>query len=394
MVHHYRQIKKAIRGSLLAESFLCCRYSFSPFMACGHGCRYCDGRAEKYWVEGSFERDIVVRRNLVETLRSELPRLRERAPIAIGSGITDSYQPVEATECLMREAALLLAEHPFPVTVLTKSALIRRDADAWSRVNARGGFSLSMTIVTLDDGVRRVFEPGASPIAERLRALREFRELGCATGIYAMPLLPYISDGEEQIRALCAAAKEIGAQFVMFGGLTLRPGRQKECFMEEIRQSYPELETPYRDLYSEERASGNSKWEYRNRLHRRITAAVFDAGVSPLIPHRIYRDRMPLYDELYVLLLHMADLYDWRGIATGPLREATGRYAAWLRERKREFNRKRKMRQGELEDELRLLLRDGGSMRILGNRKLNAFLREVALERRVFDYVSLKPVPA
>ncbi len=320
--------------------------------------------------------------------------MRERAPIAIGSGITDSYQPAEATECLMREAALLLAEHPFSVTILTKSALVLRDADAWCRVNAKGGFSLYMTIVTLDEGVRRAFEPGASSIADRLRALREFRDRGCATGILAMPLLPYISDGDEQIRSLCDAAKEIGAQFVMAGGLTLRPGRQKECFMEELRRSYPELEEPYRELYSEERASGNSKWEYRNQLHRRITAAVLDSGLSPLIPHRIYRERMPVYDELYILLLHMAELYDNRGIKTAALREATGRYAAWLSERKREFNRKRKMRQGELEDELRLLFREGGSERILGNEKLDAFLREVALERQVFDYVSLKLVPA
>ncbi len=64
-------------------------------MACGHGCAYCDGRAERYWVEGDFQRDIVARENIAELLRAELPRLRERAPIAVGSGISDAYQPVE-----------------------------------------------------------------------------------------------------------------------------------------------------------------------------------------------------------------------------------------------------------------------------------------------------------
>ncbi len=393
-VQHYRDIKKAIKTSVMAESFLCCRYSFSPYMACGHGCRYCDGRAEKYWVEGSFERDIVVRRNLVETLRNELARLRERAPIAIGSGITDSYQPIESTERLMREAALLLAENPFPVSVLTKSALVLRDVDAWSRVNARGGFALNMTIVTLDDEVRRTFEPGASSIGERLGALKAYHDLGCATGIYAMPLLPYLSDGEEDIRSLCAAAKEVGAGFIMFGGLTLRPGRQKECFMEELRRSHPDLVGPYEELYSEQRASGNSRWEYRNLLGRRIRDVMRDAGIPSLIPHWIYRTRMPLYDELYVLLLHMAELYGNRGARTEGLREATGRYAAWLTGRKREFNRKRRLRQEELEAELRGLFEAGSFAALLGNAKLDSFLRAVALDRQVFDYVTLKLQPA
>ena len=54
---HPRDVRKALRTAPLIDGFLCCRSSFSPYMACGHGCRYCDGRAEKYWVEGNFERD-------------------------------------------------------------------------------------------------------------------------------------------------------------------------------------------------------------------------------------------------------------------------------------------------------------------------------------------------
>ena len=86
-------MRTALRRSPLIEGFLCCRYSFSPYMACGHGCRYCDGRAEKYWVEGDFERDIVVRGNVPRLLGEELPRLRERAPIGIGSGIAMPTSP-------------------------------------------------------------------------------------------------------------------------------------------------------------------------------------------------------------------------------------------------------------------------------------------------------------
>ncbi len=65
-------------------------------MACQHGCAYCDGRAERYFVEGDFAGDIVVRPNVPDKLSIEIPKLREKGFITVGSGITDAYQPVEA----------------------------------------------------------------------------------------------------------------------------------------------------------------------------------------------------------------------------------------------------------------------------------------------------------
>ena len=113
---HYRYVKKILRKNNLAGSFMCGRYSFSPYMACSHGCVYCDGRAEKYWVEGDFEKDIVVRKNLPELLSVELPKLRETATITIGSGISDAYQPPEIEEELMRRArrSSQLPTSPYP----------------------------------------------------------------------------------------------------------------------------------------------------------------------------------------------------------------------------------------------------------------------------------------
>jgi DNA repair photolyase len=359
-------------------------------MACGHGCRYCDGRAEKYWVEGDFERDIVVRENLPGLLRAELAGLRERAPIGIGSGITDSYQPVERTAGLTRECATILAEHHVPVRLLTKSALVARDLDVWSRVNAGSSFILQMSINTLDEDVRRRFEPGASPVAERLETLRTFRGAGIPVGVMAIPLLPLISDGEEDIRSLVRTLKEAGASFVMPAGLTLRPGRQKDLFMKEVEQAYPGLVERYREIYGEERASGAATREYRDALARRIRSAMGGQGVPSLLPHPLYRGSVPLYDEVHLLLQHMTELYAGRGIETGRLRDACGRYGGWLLGRKRIFNRRSSMLQEDLEEETRTLFSTGGSaVTVLGNEKLAAFLAEVVLDHRVLDYTTL-----
>jgi DNA repair photolyase len=386
---HPRVVAKALRRSSLVDPFLCCRYSFSPYMACGHGCAYCDGRAERYWVEGDFERDIVTRTNIADVLREELSRLRERAPAAIGSGISDAYQPLEEQQGLMQDCAFVLADFRFPVTLLTKSSLVRRDIDIWEGVNRASSFILNLSIATLDESVRRRFEPRASSIEERLDTIRAFRARGIAVGVMAMPLLPFIGDAEADLRALLVAAKDAGAAFVTAAGLTLRPGRQKEFFLSRLAAAYPSLMPRYEEIYAEQRASGASTKNYQGQLANRIARACRAANLPPLLPHALYRGRLPLYDEVYLLLRHMEDLYEARGVPISELKRAEGRYTHWLTARKKVFARRRSQRQEDLEEEARAAFDGDEGVALLGNAKLAAFLRSVARDRRILDYTTL-----
>jgi DNA repair photolyase len=270
---HEREVKGALRKAPLAEPFFASRYSFSPYMACGHGCAYCDGRAERYWVEGEFDRDIVVRTNIAECLDCDLAHARERAPVSVGSGISDAYQPVEERLGLMRGTAEILLRHRFPASVLTKSSLVRRDLDVWRAVNDEAGFTLSVSLVFADDGERAIFEPGASPVADRVAALRAFKEAGCGVGVYAMPLLPWIADSGEALRRLLDLCRAAGVDFVIPGGLTLRPGRQKDFFLARLAASHPELVPRYRELYGENRSSGAGRPAYGREAAARFARA-------------------------------------------------------------------------------------------------------------------------
>jgi DNA repair photolyase len=385
-----REVKAALRRASLPEPFFASRYSFSPYMACGHGCAYCDGRAERYWVAGEFDRDIVVRTNIADRLEHDLSRIRERAPVSVGSGISDAYQPVEQHLGLMRQSAEVLLRHRFPGSVLTKSSLVCRDLDLWRDLNAEAGFTLSVSLVFADDETRRIFEPGASPVEDRVAALRAFKAAGCGVGVYAMPLLPWISDTPEALARLLDLCRGAGADFVIPGGLTLRPGRQKEYFLGRLGTAYPDLVPRYRELYGEDRTSGSCRPKYGREVSARFARAVASAGIATQVPHRLYRGRMPLYDELYVLLCHMVELYEGRGTEASRLRAALARYRSWLFERKRTFNRRRSETQEALEEEFRRDFADGRVDALLDNPKLAGFLREVALRRRTFDYVSLK----
>jgi DNA repair photolyase len=390
---HEREVRAVLRRERLSEPFLAAKYRFSPYSACEHGCLYCDGRAERYYVEGEFDRDIVVRSNAPDLLASELPRLRERGVISIGSGITDAYQPAEGRFALTRRCAEVLAGGDHAAALLTKSALAARDLDLWAEVNARGGFLLLVSLVFADDGPRRMFEPRASTVAARLQLLRAFKQRGCSVGVLAMPLLPFVCDRDADIAALLDALAAIPVDFVIPSGLTLRPGRQKEVYLDTLRRDLPALLPGVEALYAECRASGAPLAAYSRDLAGRCAAALDARGLPGLVPHAVYRGRMQVYDELNVLLLHMEEIYGRRGVDTAALRAARRRYMEWLTPRKGEVDRRRSLRHDALDEELRVLCASRELASILGNERLAAFVRAVVLERRVFDYVEARLRP-
>ena len=109
------EAKTGVSRALFAEPFLVSFYrALAPYRGCGHACRYCDGRAERYYVEGDFERDIAVRTNLPELVAADVESgkmAKEWGAVCIGSGVTDVYQPLEEKLGLTRRTleALLYA---------------------------------------------------------------------------------------------------------------------------------------------------------------------------------------------------------------------------------------------------------------------------------------------
>ena len=387
---HYRDIKKAIRKSNLANEFNLGKYGFSPYSACQHGCMYCDGRAEKYFVEGEFDRDIVIRRNLPEILTKEMKVLKEPGFISIGSGISDAYQPVEEKEQLMSRCAKEIALTGYPVTLLTKSSLAVRDIEIWKKIHQKSGFLLMVSLTFLQDGLRKMFEPNASSVEERLEMIRLFKEAGMYVGVLAMPFIPFVSDTRENMQSLFEKLKSLNVDFIMPGGLTLRPGRQKDIFIGVIKKEYPDLLKGFDDVYSENRPSGNSIFSYREKFNRQAQEILSHLEMSPGIPHYIYKNRMPLYDEVYVLLRHMQYLYSVKAINTKMLDKGVEKYRIWLEIEKTEFNRRRKGDYRTLEDKLVCLIDEDEFVNVIGNEKLSKFLKKVVIDRKTFDYSKLK----
>ena len=386
---HPRHIKQLIKRSNLSGTFVVGKYRFSPYHACEHGCAYCDGRAERYYVEGDFARDIVVRENAPDLLEREIAKLRERGWITLGSGVTDVYQPVEKTQLLTRKCAEILRHTGFPITIMTKSDLLLRDLDIWSDIASSAGCLIIVSLTFADDSIRRPFEPAAASVEDRLKLLVAAKSAGCYTGVLAMPLIPYITDTEEHLSRLYERLLKVEPDFIMPAGLTLRPGRQKRHFLETIESFDPGLVAPISEIYREERPSGMSTHLYRKDLQSKINRAIIRSNKSFLVPHHVYAPRLHRYDALSVLLSHMDELYSLRGIDTNRLQDARKRFVTWIEEKKAPYNRRPSTRFEDLDREVANAFASGELESVIANPRLYNFCSGIVLDRKPFDYDSV-----
>ena len=162
-------------------------YTINAYTGCQHGCTYCYARFMKR-TTGHIEpwgEFVDIKVNAPELLQKEI---NKRTPAKVWiSGVCDAYQPLEAKHELTRKCLEILAENDWPVTIQTKSPLVLRDLDLFT--GARD-IEVGLTITTADDKIRRIFEPNASPIPKRIRALDKLHQAGIRTYAMIAPMLP------------------------------------------------------------------------------------------------------------------------------------------------------------------------------------------------------------
>ena len=397
----YIEAKSGISRAQLPDPFMIALYrALAPYRGCGHGCRYCDGRAEKYFVEGDFERDIAQRENLPERIAADIAAgalRREYGAVGLGSGVTDLYQPLEAETGLTRQMLTALVAGGSPVSLLTKSALVLRDFDLLAQLPQA---LVMVTITTLDPDLAAILEPGASPPAERLEVVRRARAAGFHAGVMAMPLCPGLSDDESSVSALLDTAKAAGAEFVWPGGLTLRPGRQKDAFLTTLATQRPDLTAFYERAFGENRPSGMPLAGVAAEQETRVVRLVAESDLPSLPPPSVYGDLLGVADRLFVLFCHMQTLYRIQGVDIRPLRAATTAYGNWLKDERSALRRRRT---GDASDEaypvthkldqrLAEMCASDEFAQVCGNAKLARLARAVVIDGREFDYRSLRLV--
>ncbi|MGH2570812.1 MAG: PA0069 family radical SAM protein, partial [bacterium] len=109
------------------------RWSVNPYRGCFHACAYCYARrTHEYLGLGAgtdFERKILVKPRAPELLDAAFRKPSWRGELVAFSGVTDCYQPLEASWKLTRGCLEVCVRWENPVVVVTKSQLVRRDVD-------------------------------------------------------------------------------------------------------------------------------------------------------------------------------------------------------------------------------------------------------------------------
>jgi DNA repair photolyase len=195
-----------------------------------------------------FEREIVVKVNVPELLRTELARDGwKQELVALGTN-TDPYQWVESRYRMMPPILAALEQAKTPVSVLTKSPLVMRDVEIFARMAKHLPVSVNLSVPTLDEEAWRATEPHTpSPLA-RLDAVAELRRRGIDSGVLIAPLMPGINDSPEQVQPIVDRAREAGASFL--GGVALHLRDEvKDVFFAWLEQKRPDLLPRYEALY-------------------------------------------------------------------------------------------------------------------------------------------------
>jgi DNA repair photolyase len=180
-------VKEIEAKSILSKSQLY-DYALNAYVGCQHQCLYCYAKFMKRFTGhrepwGAF---VDVKINAAELLAREVKKKR-KGRVWI-SGVCDAYQPLEKKYRLTGRCLEMLAEQGWPVTIQTKSPLVLRDL---AILKKSADIEVGFTITSADEKVRRIFEPGAPPVAKRVEALEILHAEGIRTFVMIAPLLPH-----------------------------------------------------------------------------------------------------------------------------------------------------------------------------------------------------------
>jgi len=311
------EAKSILRKYKKIDSWFISRYGMNLYRGCTHNCVYCNGRAEGYYVDGEFGENVTVKINAIEILRRELDPKRKRIPfkrsfIMIGGGVGDSYQPIEEKYQLSRKVLELMDEYNFPVHILTKSTLIKRDIDILKKINTKNRAIVSFSFSSVDDEISAIFEPGVPSPSERLKTLTFFKNEGIACGMFLLPVIPFMTDTPKLMEKTIRKASEVGLDFIIFGGMTLKEGRQKDYFFKTLKKYYPKLIVEYENIYQKSKW-GEAAGEYYNSINLTFNNIIKKYRIPPRIPLALYKDILEENDLVVVILEHIDYLLKLKG---------------------------------------------------------------------------------
>ncbi|WP_328631699.1 Rv2578c family radical SAM protein [Streptomyces sp. NBC_00356] len=256
-------------------------WTVNPYRGCTHACVYCFARNTHRYLDLDtglgFDSQIVVKMNAPQLLRHHLASRRWHGEhIAMGTNV-DCYQRAEGRYQLMPGIIEALRDFANPFSILTKGTLILRDLPVLRQAAEVTDVGISVSVGFVDRELWRTVEPGTPAPERRLDVVRALSDAGIGCGVLMAPVIPFLGDHPDQLRATVRAIAQAGATSVTPLVLHLRPGA-REWFMGWLAQHHPHLVRRYERLYAE--GAYAPKW-YQRRVTRQVHELAEEFGIGP-----------------------------------------------------------------------------------------------------------------
>jgi len=235
-------------------------YSINPYKGCEFNCIYCYTKGTHYG--GTLNQPLSVKINAPQLLKKELSNRAKKGEygfIAVSSA-TEPWMPLEKSYQITRKCLEVIRDLKFPIHCLTKSPLILRDLDILLGIDKKAilpedlkekdlsGVRITVSFCSLNQKIAKIFDPSVPSVEERLKLVETLVEKGLDVGIAFMPILPFISDKEEELEEMVKVAKELKVKRVYFSPPTLF-GKGKVIFLSVLKKHFPDLVEKYEKLY-------------------------------------------------------------------------------------------------------------------------------------------------
>ncbi len=277
-------------------------WTINPYRGCEYGCRYCYARYTHEFMGlnrwEDFEEKIYVKRDAARLLIHELtPERLSGQSIALGTA-TDPYQPAERRYCVTRSLLSVMAlARDLRLSITTKSDLVTRDLALLQRIAARNSLQVNFTVTTMDRRLARILEFRAPTPELRLKALQALRQAGIVAGVSLAPILPDLTDGQANLEAVIAAAREHDATHIHANVLFLKPSAQ-QAFFPFLGRHFPHLRKRYAARFAR---SAFLDQAYKERIFRLVAELkrkhgfpVHREAESPITLHETEAEQLPL----------------------------------------------------------------------------------------------------
>ncbi len=239
-------------------------YDMNLYKGCTFGCIYCNSRCETYHIE-QFDK-IKIKENALEILEEELKSKGLKGVISLGK-LSDPYNPKESELELTRNALKLIAKYGFGVSIDTKSDLILRDIDLLKEIQEHNSVIVKISITTYDDDLARKIEPNVISSTRRFEVLEELRKNGIYAGVLMTPVLPFLTDTEENVLNMISKSSAANAKFIYTKmGMTLKTN-QREYYYNALDILYPGLKEDYIAVYGNKNICNTLQFRHLMELY-------------------------------------------------------------------------------------------------------------------------------